>query len=96
MYVLLSIVLLIFICMSECMYVCMYVCMYRCSSGKVLEIHNSFHAAMGNRTRNCNIPAVRDALVSVGGVCALLPLFPQLLTEQADYDKVRLSLPLPY
>ena len=65
----------------------MYVC--RCSSGKVLEIHNSFHAAMGHRTRNCNIPAVRDALVSVGGVCALLPLFPQLLTDQADYDKVR-------
>ena len=60
----------------------------RCSHGKALEIHSSLHATMGNRTRNCSITAVRDTLASVGGIYALLPLFPQLLTERIDYERM--------
>mmetsp|Transcript_19739 Transcript_19739/g.27117 ORF Transcript_19739/g.27117 Transcript_19739/m.27117 type:complete len:2769 (-) Transcript_19739:85-8391(-) len=60
----------------------------RWSKSLALDIHGGHHASFGTKSRACNITAVRDTLTSVGGIYCLLPLFPQILAEPVDYDKL--------
>jgi hypothetical protein len=58
----------------------------RCSYGHALDIHSGRHASIGPLSHSWHTVSAKAALISLGGIACLLPMFPRLLI---DSDEVR-------
>lgn len=65
----------------------------RVSNGHALDVHGGRHAIMAPNTYAWNIRNPRDALIALGGISCLLPLFPRLLIENNSSGNLSTSMP---
>src|SRR5690606_2225753 len=56
----------------------------RCAQHHALDIHGGMHARFGRYTQAWTLMGAREVISSIGGISAILPVFPRLLWENQE------------
>jgi hypothetical protein len=56
----------------------------RCAQHHALDIHGGLHARFGRYTQAWTLVGAREVISSIGGISAILPIFPRLLWENQE------------
>lgn len=60
----------------------------RCAQHHALDIHGGLHARFGRYTQAWTLVGAREVISSIGGISAILPIFPRLLWENQESRRI--------